>query len=463
MSKNNKKDIYEIFNDIEFDVSEFEPIELNELEVVRLKKDFKARTSVGEGYNVQFEKYKKVEDNKRKKGWIKTASIAAAIVLVMGFTKTGREVLAQIADKLFFTPSQGVINGEQWGNTYVLEEPKRVDINGESTLVKNIINSGDYISVEMWTDEILDESNPNGKEEYELKSNEKINDFKEKLKIKDSNGKTLSVNGYVMASGGYTVIEFSQEGNLITDFDLYYGDDKIEHFTLSQVKYVDSYDELGGNATNNEILIGATSYYIEGERYFKLWSNKDGIDMPDYRMTIDQYNDVEARDDNGNLLNIESANDGTGKAYRILDDYEGNIQISIEGVDLGYRLKEGGTISLKMPDKGETIEINKEVKLKGLKDKVVVKSITNNNGEHLNGDYIITLDYSNNYDDSRFIYMSYQSFRSGGSMSDAENKLSEIYLDSEDLSASEKLRGKIKLRLDEITVKQYGNWKFIVQ
>lgn len=463
MSKDNKKDIYEIFNDIEFDVSEFEVIELNELEVVRLKKDLKARTNVGEGYNVQCEKRETVIGKKGKKGWIKAASIAVGIALVLGFTKTGREVLAQIADKLFFTPSQGVIKGEQWGNTYVLEEPKRVDINGESTLIKNIINSGDYISVEMWTDEVLDENNPKGKEEYDLKSNEKINDFKEKLKIKDSSGKTLSVKGYVMASGGYTVIEFSQEGNLITDFDLYYGDDKIEHFTLSKVKYVDSYDELGGNATNNEILIGATSYYIEGERYFKLWSNKDGINLPDYTMTIDHYNDVEARDDNGNLLNIESANDGTGKAYKLLDDYEGNIHISIEEVDLGYRLKEGGTISLKMPDKGETVEINKEVKLKGLEDKIVVKSITNNNGEHLNGDYIITLDYSNNYDESRFIYMSYQSFRSGGSMGDPENKLSEIYLDSEDLSVSEKLRGKIKLRLDEIKVKQYGNWKFIVQ
>lgn len=175
-------------------------------------------------------------------------------------------------------------------------------------------------------------------------------------------------------------------------------------------------------------------------------------------MTVDHYNNLKARDDDGNLLRVEIANDGTGKSYKILDDYDGNINITINEIELGYRLKEGGTISLDMPKSGKTIDINKEVKLRGLEDRVVVKSITNKNGE-----YIITLDYSNNYEENRFIYMSRQSFRSGGAIGDPVNKCSEVYLDNEDLSISEKLRRKINLKIDDINVKQYGKWKFKVQ
>lgn len=466
MANNNKdnRDLYELFNDMSFNEGEFEPIEMNEIEAARLKKLVRERISIDEPKKeIPNEKISLTQSNKKNRNWLKIASIVAVITIAAGFTPRGREVLAQIADKLFFNPSQGIMSEEQWGNTYVLEEPVRVNINGVSTLIKNIINSGDYISIEMWTDEAINENNPNFKEEYESLSDKKYKDLKENFKIKTMTNKMLQVEGASMASGGYSAVSFKPEEDIITEFYLYYGEEEIGYFQLKQIRYVDGYDELGGNATNKGILIGATSYYLEGERYFKLWSNKDGLELPEYRMNIDSYNDIVVKDENGNTLKFESANDGTGKAYKLLEDYKGDIHVSIKDIDLSYELREGSVVSLKLPKKGETDEFNKEIKLNGLKDRVVIKAITSNNGQYENGDYIITLDFSNNYDDSRSIYMATERFRSGGSMGDPENKCSEIYLDKEDLRVSERLLGRIKLKLDGILVKQYGNWEFEVK
>lgn len=466
MTRYNKdnKDLYEIFNDMSFNEEEFEPVEMNELETVRLKKLLREKVnSDASKAEAPSKKTELSQWNKKNRKWLQVASIAIVAAIAIGFTPKGREVLAQIADKLFFNPSQGIMSEEQWGNTYILEEPERVNINGVSTLIKNIVGSGDYISIEMWTDEAVSENNSNFKEEYELLSDKKYKELKENFKIKTMAGEILTVEGASMASGGYSAVSFKQDKDIITEFYLYYGEEELGHFQLKQVKYVNGYDELGGNATNKGILIGATSYYLEDERYFKLWSNKDNLELTEYRVNVDSYNDIIVKDENGNPLKFEGANDGTGKAYKLLEDYDGDIHVSIKDIDLSYELREGTIVSLKLPKDGETDELNKEIKLKGLKDRIEIKAVTNNNGQYENGDYVITLDFSNNYDDSRFIYMAREKFRSGGTMGDPENKCSEIYLDKEDLTFSERLLGRVKLKLDSILVKQYGNWEFEVK
>lgn len=463
MSLNKKnKDIYEVFNEINFEENEFDSVELDDIEKKRLKKQLRLRINDG----LEFEKQNKTMDNIRNnnvkntnKKWIKVACVAVLIVFFIGLTPIGNEVLAQIKDKLFFIPSKGIINENQWGNTYVLDKPEKVSIKDKSVIIKSIINSGDYISIEMWDEEGNINNSLSLKENYD----EILEDMKSNFKLKTTDNRVLSVEGYALASGGYSSISFNQGNDNITEFDLYYGEERLGHFILSQVKYIENYDEIGGNDANNGILIGATSYYVEGERYFKLWSNKDNVNMVDYRVDIDNYNDVEARDEKGNILRIESANDGTGKAYKLLDDYSGNIYLNINEIDLRYELSEGANISLKLPKEGKTIKVDKELKLKGLKDRIVVKSIINNNGQYENGDYVVKLDYSNNYDNNRFIYMANASLRDSGAIGDPESKSSEIYLYNEDLSLIEGLSRRINLRLDRILLRQYGNWNFVIE
>ncbi len=119
---------------------------------------------------------------------------------------------------------------------------------------------------------------------------------------------------------------------------------------------------------------------------------------------------------------------------------------------------EGAQVVIKIPKNGETNEINEELKLKGLEDKIKATTITNKAGE-----YTIHFDFSNNYDENRTIFMVRQDFRSGGAMGDVENEQGEVYLDNDDLTMKERLLQKIYMNIDDILIHQDGDWKFIVE
>ncbi len=410
------KDIYDKFNEIDFDISEFEEIPMDEVEKQRLKKSLK-------------EKNGKMQKSMKK---YKVAAVVAILALLIGMSPLGKEVIAQIAEKLIFTPSQGIIKQQADKELYMLEEPVRINIDDSSALVKSIANDGENIYVEMWF-------NQDAEAEGIGYQREIINN----LKLKTSDGNM------------YT---FQQGEGLITDFKLHYKDKDIGEFNLKKVDFKNSYDEIGGNAIDKEVLLGATSYYEEGERYFKIWSNIDYQQREDYTISLDAIGKVEVRDEEGTLLSIENANDGTGRAFKILDPYKGKLDIKIKDIDINYVLKEGGKLAIKIPKKGETSEINEDLKLKGFQDSIKAASITNKGGE-----YTIHFDFSNNYDESRTIFMVRENFRTGGAMGDMENQQGEVYLDNEDLSITERFLRKIYIDVNNILVHQEGNWQFIVE
>lgn len=471
-----KKDIYDKFNEIDFDVSEFEEIPMDEVEKQRLKKSLREKFEnidihdenlPKEGTNsaLKEDKNKELEEEKNKglkdknirnKNYIKRCKVAAVVAIIailVGVSPLGQEVIAQIAEKLIFTPSQGIIKEQEGKELYMLKEPVRVNVDNSSVLVKSITNDGENINVEMWFDE--------GEERNIDSQKDIIDNLKLKAEdgeLNDANSTILDVGLTSFASGGYAGFSFEQGDKLITDFKLYYKDKEIGEFHLEKVDFKNGYDEVGGNATDKEILIGATSYYQEGERYFKLWSNKEYEELEDYTVNLDSIGGVEAKDESGNILPIESANDGTGRAFKILNDYKGKLYIKIKDIELGYSLKEGSEISIKLPKNGETREINQELKLKGIKDRIKASTIANKDGK-----YTINFDFSNNYDENRTIFMVRESFRTGGRMGDIENKQGEVYLDNEDLTIKERFLRKIYFNIDNISVYQEGNWEFIVE
>lgn len=459
------KDIYDKFNEIDFDISEFEEIPMDEVEKQRLKKSLKEKleniNNHESNYSIDLTEVKKekseeekIKLNQEKSGKMKksmkkykVAAVVAILALLIGMSPLGKEVIAQIAEKLIFTPSQGIIKQEADKELYMLEEPVRINIDDSSALVKSITNDGANIYVEMWFKQEAEDEGIGYQREI-------INN----LKLKTSNGNMYNVGLTSFASGGYAGFTFQQDEGLITDFKLHYKDKDIGEFKLKKVDFKNSYDEIGGNAIDKEVLLGATSYYEEGERYFKIWSNIDYKQHEDYTINLDNIGKVEVRDEEDNLLSIESANDGTGRAFKILDAYKGNLKIKIRDIDINYVLKEGGKIAIKIPKNGETSEINEELKLKGLQDSIKASTITNKAGE-----YTIHFDFSNNYDESRTIFMVRQDFRTGGAMGDMENQQGEVYLDNEDLSVKERFLRKIYMDVDNILVHQEGNWQFIVE
>ncbi len=449
------KDIYDKFNEIDFDVSAFEEVPMDEIEKQRLKKSLREKISNLEENNIK-DTFTREDKNVKSKKFIKKYKIAVAVAIIailVGISPLGREVIAQIAEKLIFTPSQGIIKEQEGKELYMLEEPLRVTIDNNSVLIKSIVNDGENINVEMWFDE-----SEEGNIDYQR---EIINN----LKLKPMNGDiheidstTLDVGLTSFASGGYAGFSFRQKDRLTTDFKLYYKDKEIGEFHLKKMAFKNGYDEVGGNAIDKDIRIGATSYYQDGERYFKIWSDKEYEELKEYTVNLDSIEKVEVKDEEGNILPIESAQDGTGKAFKLLSDYKGKLYIKIKDIELGYSLKEGTEISIKIPKDGETKEINQELKLKGLKDRIKASSITNKDGE-----YTIHFDSSNNYDENRTIFMVRQNFRKGGGMGDIENKQGEVYLDNEDLSIKERFLRKIYLNIDNISVHQEGNWEFVVE
>jgi len=117
------KDIYDKFNEIDFDISEFEEIPMDEVEKQRLKKSLK-------------EKNGKMQKSMKK---YKVAAVVAILALLIGMSPLGKEVIAQIAEKLIFTPSQGIIKQQADKELYMLEEPVRINIDDSSALLQMMV------------------------------------------------------------------------------------------------------------------------------------------------------------------------------------------------------------------------------------------------------------------------------------------------------------------------------------
>jgi len=369
------KDIYKMLNEIDFNIENEEEIELTDIEKIKLKKGMR----------------KKIKINKRiiNKRIISVA-IIALIIVSFGISPWGKAVIAEIKEKLIFTPSRGLINGEENKNLYVMEEPKRVNINGNEIRLKSIENDGKYIRVHF--DETLWDE---------------IEDIKNNIKLKTKNNKIIELDEMLNGMGNSNIaglwhlfIGFDQGEELITEFDLYYKDEILTSIILKKVEVLNGYDEVGGNATDKDIMIGATSYYVEGKRHFKIWSDIDSLEIANYRLSILDIKDIEVRDNENNILEIQGANDGSGRGYELLTDYTGPLNISIKRISIEYTMKNSPKLSLEIPKEGESIELNKEVLFEEIDEKIIVTSIKNQDN-----DIIINFKFSKNEEKNRYIYI----------------------------------------------------------
>ena len=427
------KYIYKMLNEIDFDIENEEEMELTDIEKIKLKKGMRKKMKINKGII-----------SKR----IISVAIIALIIVSFGISPWGKAVIAEIKEKLIFTPSIGLINGEGNKNLYVMEEPKRVNINGNEIRLKSIENYGKYIRVH-----------------FDETPWDEIEDIKNNIKLKTKNNKIIELDEMLNGMGNSNIaglwhlfIGFDQGEELITEFDLYYKDEKLTSIILKKVEVLNGYDEVGGNATDKDIMIGATSYYVEGKRHFKIWSDIDSLEIANYRLSILDIKDIEVRDNENNILEIQGANDGSGRGYELLTDYTGPLNISIKRISIEYTMKNLPKLSLEIPKEGESIELNKEVLFEEIDEKIIVTSIKNQDN-----DIIINFKFSKNKEKNRYIYMVRQGFRSSGGMGNMELLIGDVNIDVENLTLSEKLTGKVKLNLNKIDMMQEGEWGFIIE
>ena len=418
-----EKDIYEILNNIDVEIPT-EEIPLSKVEAKRIKKTVK----------------KKLFNNRRK-------YLIAALIL-LGFTfivsPFGRGVIAKIKEKLVFDPSYGIISVEENKDLYVLKEPFTVNINEKDMLVKSIVNNGEYLFIQVIG------------EEYSVDAKE----FTSNIAVKLNDGEIKHYDSYGISIGDNIVIELGIDIRDIeaTDIVLMYEDIALKEVVLEKADYKYNYDEIGGNTINNGILIGGTSYYIEGKRYFKIWSDSSSLVSKDYDVNVGHINIKEVRDENGNLLRFEPINEGTGTEYKIIDNYSGGINIKVEEVGLRYDLNTPTRITFKDPEKNGDYILDKELNFSGIEDKVSITEIKKEKN-HIT----IFLDLSNDDSSDRLIYLIRDTSRSVSGMGDIDNMIGEISIDYEDLNVYEKLTGNIRVNIDELDLLQKGSWEFTIE
>ncbi|MDU5108934.1 MAG: hypothetical protein E6248_00690 [Clostridium sp.] len=418
-----EKNIYEILNNINVEIPT-EEIPLSEVESKRIKKNVK----------------KKVISNKRK--YLIVALIFLSFTFII--SPLGRDVIAKIKEKLVFSPSLGIISVDDDKELYMLKEPFTVSIKDKEMMVKSIINNGEGLFIQL----VGEGNSINAKE---ITSN---------ISVKLSNGEVKNYDSHGINIGsGRVIIELGIDIRNVeaNNFTLMYEDSVLKYVILEKADYKYNYNEIGGNSVNNGILIGGTSYYIQNQRYFKLWSDESSLLSKDYNVNLDIIEVKEVTDEAGNLLRFEHSNEGAINEYKLLDEYDGKINVVIENLELGYNLKNPTKIILKDPDKNGDYSLNKELSFKGIEEKINLTEV-----KKVGKDIVVGFKFSDYAESDRFIRYITDTSKATSGMSDRENMYGENDIDYEDLTFIEKLTGNIKLNINELDIVQKGKWEFTI-
>lgn len=418
-----EKDIYEILNNIDVEIPT-EEIPLSEVEFKRIKKSVK----------------KKIFNNKRK--YLIVALIFLSFTFII--SPLGRDVIAKIKEKLVFSPSLGIISVDDDKELYMLKEPFTVSIKDKEMMVKSIVSNGEGLFIQIIGDVYPVEAK-------EITSN---------ISVKLTNGEVRSYDSYGIHTGsGRAIIELGIDitDAEINNFTLMYENSVLKDIILEKADYKYNYNEIGGNSVNNGILIGGTSYYIQNQRYFKLWSDESSVLSTDYDINLDRIEIKEVTDEAGNLLRFEHSNEGASDEYKLLDEYDGKIHVVIENLKLGYNLKNPTKITLKDPEKNGDYSLNKEISFSGIEEKINLTEV-----KKVEKDIVVGFNFLDYVASDRFIYYISDVPRAGSGMTDRENMYGEIYIDYENLTFIEKLTGNIKLNINKLDIIQKGKWEFTI-
>lgn len=431
------KDIYELLNEVEFDKTEKPEIPMDEIHKKRIKK--------------------LVKDKIKKRVWWTSKgfiAIAASIVLIITLiSPTGRGVIAAIKEKFFYNPGLGIVNVKE--EIYILMEPIMVDANGRDILIKSIASNSSGISIELWIND--DSSNDLSKEEI---LNREV-DISEILKIITPDGDELTTGNYSRAGGGYNTFigAYFESNEILSEFTLRVYDLELKNIKLAKVNEVEDFENIGFNDEDNNLIIGGNKYIFRGETYISLWTDEEFKDKGAYGFYFDK-NDIKAKGINGEEHELlPSDYSGTGKEFVIKDEITEPIDIKINKVEISYNLKKPIKLNTKIPKEGEEIEINKEIYIEELDEKVILKSIKNTEKE-------IELYFDTGTlrkENSDLIMIGAFGRSSYGIGASPDNRTITFGIYEEDLTTIEKLTGKVSIDISSIIVERYGTWNFTIE
>lgn len=431
MSKDNKN-IYDLLNEIDFDVSDETEIPMNDIEKKRIKNTVKSKI--------------------KKKVWLNNKVIVAVLAFIaitlFSISPLGREAIAAIKEKFFFNPGLGLVNIEN--ELYVLKEPIMMDSEDTEILIKGIVSNKDGISIQLW---ISDESR------YSLSKEEIVNfeDIKNFINVETSGGENLEITSSTTAGGSstYFISLWIESNKLISNLRIQ-AYDSYKDIVLDKIEEGGDFYSIGGNDTENNLFIGGNKYIFEDKTYITLWNDEEYIDSGTFHFSI--YNE------NIKISNLEgreyevnhSEYGGNSKEFVINEKIEEAINVLINKITLNYRLKSPINIRLDIPKEGQTVKVNKEIYIKEIDEKILLKSITSTE-EGIEIDF----DSGEFKKDNTYIVILGQE-RGSWAQGSLDDKSITMGIYKDDLTIIEKITGKINIRIKNIKLDKSGDWNFII-
>ena len=405
------KDIYELFNDMDFEVTkDIKSNDLDELSKSRLKKKFR-------------------NSRKKKSNKMKIAVMVASIALVS--IPFAEPVISEIRDKYFYTEGTGIVSSNN-KDIYKIMEP----IIYKDTIVKNILITDSNLEVGLWVN-AGDEKLIN--EDYiyiENEEGERVNFLYEGVGCGGE-------NSYISLT--FNIDEGMTKFNLVID-----GESK--EINLLKVKTVNDYKEIGEYSESSGIILGVKTYEMNGKTYVPIWDSV-AIDSNGKSYVSNIYkDDIEIVDSSGRRLRKEySSYSGSSIEFEFTDDVKG-AYMNISKVEIGYSIKEKDMKALELPKEGEIIEINERVKIDDLGE-ITIKSI-----EREDNLYKIIIGSENFGNDNIKGVIARLSRNGAGAIGFGDGTEGEINIEREDLTLKEKLIGKLNFEIDSMGIEAIGDW-----
>ncbi len=430
---NEDKNIYDLFNEVEFDTAAEVEIPINDIEKKKIKKIVKSKI-------------------KRRSPWKNKkliASVACFIIVLLIISPMGRETIADMAEKFLFNPGLGLVNVQE--ELYVLNEPVIMEAENKEILIKGIVSNKEGLNIQLW---INDESK-NGLSKEKIPNFEDIRKF---IHIKTVDGKELELTSINIAGGGatYFISAWIESDEIRTDLGIQVYD-CYKEVVLNKIEDGSEFYNVGGSDNDNDFFIGGNKYIFEDKTYITLWSDEEYINNNMFYFGIDKEN-IKVTDLDGRSYEVyNSEYSGNSKEFVINEKIEKPLNIEINKVNLDYSLNEPIKLKLNIPKVGETVELNEEIYIEELDEKILLKYIK------LTDEGIEVKFDSRKYkkEDTEIVILGQdRSSWAIGSSEDDRNINIGVY--NEDLTLIERLTGEINLTITKVSLKKYGHWDFKV-
>ena len=431
------KDIYDLLKEYKFDYSEEVEESMNDIEKKKIKNSIKLKIK-----------------NEKSKVYKKQIISAAVIALIVGtiLTPFGKQVIAEIKDKLFFNPGTGLVTSEK--EMTILKTPLKVELDKEF-LIKSVVSEKSGLNVQVF---------------FESEGAENLKEINKNIKIK-IDGEFVEASSYSSASGGK--LDFSslyfETNKILNEVTLLVYDKEIK-MNLEKPEFLYGYDEVGETSIDNDILLGINKYFFDNKTYLSIWTNEFYKNDSLSGMHVNPE-DIIVKDQEGNEYKINSSDiSGNGREFYIDGILDKPLNIKISKISLDYDIRNPEITKVDIPKDNETLEVNKLINVREINKSFIIKEIKNTTNE--NGEVIETIiEVQDEDSDNSEIVLLNNTRRSGysrgfSSSDDVSNENPEelrnirIYgIWKEDLTAKEKIFNKINLEFNSFLVDKTGSWE----